>query len=108
LAVLRTIESDGLVAHADRVGKEIAAGIDALGHPLVEQASGSGLLIGVGLTAPAAAAVVGAARDAGFLVNNAAADRLRLAPPLILSHQQVGEFLTALPGILDAAGGADG
>lgn len=106
LAVLSTIESDGLLDHADRVGKEIGAGVDALGHPLVEGASGAGLLIGIGLTAPASAAVAVAARRAGFLVNNAAPDRLRLAPPLILSHQQAGEFLTALPGVLDTAAAA--
>jgi acetylornithine aminotransferase len=106
LAVLDTIESEGLLDHVDRVGKEIAAGVDGLGHPLVDAASGAGLLIGIGLTAPASAAVAGAAREAGFLVNNAAPDRLRLAPPLILSHEQAGEFLTALPGILDTAAAA--
>jgi acetylornithine/N-succinyldiaminopimelate aminotransferase len=103
LAVLRTIESEGLLGQADRVGKELASGVDALGHPLVDHVSGAGLLIGIGLTAPASAAVANAAREAGFLVNNAVPDRVRLAPPLILSHEQAGEFLTALPGILDAA-----
>jgi acetylornithine/N-succinyldiaminopimelate aminotransferase len=106
LAVLRTIESDGLLGQVDRVGKELAAGIDALGHPLVGAVEGAGLLIGIGLTAPAAPAALAAARDAGFLINNTAPDRLRLAPPLILSHEQVGEFLAALPSILDRA--ADG
>jgi acetylornithine/N-succinyldiaminopimelate aminotransferase len=106
LAVLRTIESDGLLGQVDRVGKELAAGVDALGHPLVAAVEGAGLLIGIGLTAPAAPAALAAARDAGFLINNTAPDRLRLAPPLILSHEQAGEFLAALPSILDRA--ADG
>ncbi|HTF45919.1 MAG TPA: acetylornithine transaminase [Pseudonocardia sp.] len=106
LAVLRTIESDGLLAQVDRVGKELAAGVDALDHPLVDSVSGAGLLIGIGLTSPASAAVATAARDVGFLVNNAVPDRVRLVPPLILSHGQAKEFLTALPGILDAAQGA--
>jgi acetylornithine aminotransferase len=108
LAVLRTIESEGLLGQADRVGKELSSGIDALGHPLVDSVRGAGLLIGIGLRAPVSAAVVSAARDAGFLVNNAVPDRVRLAPPLILSHEQAGEFLTALPGILDAAHSAAG
>jgi acetylornithine aminotransferase len=103
LAVLRTIESEGLLSHVDRVGKELAAGVDALGHPLVESVAGAGLLIGIGLTSPASAAVASAARDAGILVNNAVPSRLRLVPPLIFSHEQATEFLTALPGILDAA-----
>ncbi len=101
LAVLRTIASEGLLEHTARVGKELATGIDQLGHPLVDHVSGAGLLIGVGLSAPLSGAVASAARDAGFLVNNPVPGRLRLAPPLILSHEQVGEFLTALPAILD-------
>jgi acetylornithine/N-succinyldiaminopimelate aminotransferase len=103
LAVLRTIESDGLLDNVERVGKEIATGIDALDHPLLDRSSGAGLLIGFGLTAPASAAVAAAARDAGFLINNPVPERVRLAPPLILSHQQAGEFLAALPAILDTA-----
>jgi len=47
--------------------------------------------------------VASAARDAGILVNNAVPSRLRLVPPLIFSHEQAIEFLTALPGILDTA-----
>jgi acetylornithine aminotransferase len=103
LAVLRTIESENLLVNVDRVGKELAAGVEALGHPLVDRVSAAGLLIGIGLTSAASAPAVLAARDAGFLINNAMPDRIRLAPPLILSSVQAGEFLTALPGILDSA-----
>jgi acetylornithine aminotransferase len=103
LAVLRTIESEDLLVNVDRVGKELAAGVEALGHPLVDRVSAAGLLIGIGLTSAASAPAVLAARDAGFLINNAMPDRIRLAPPLILSSGQAGEFLTALPGILDSA-----
>ncbi len=108
LAVLRTITDEGLLEHSARVGKELATGIEDLGHPLVEQVGGAGLLIGVGLSRPVSGAVAQAARDAGFLVNNAVPGRIRLAPPLILQPEQVTEFLAALPGILDTAGDADG
>ncbi|MGH3938397.1 MAG: acetylornithine transaminase, partial [Pseudonocardiaceae bacterium] len=57
LAVLRTIESDGLIDHAARLGKEIAVDVAALHHPLVESISEAGLLIGIGLTEPVSAAV---------------------------------------------------
>jgi acetylornithine/N-succinyldiaminopimelate aminotransferase len=101
LAVLRTIASDGLIDHAARLGKEIAAEIAALRHPLVGSVSEAGLLIGIGLTAPVSAAVAAAARAAGFLVNPAVPGRIRLAPPLVLTETQAREFLTALPAILD-------
>jgi acetylornithine aminotransferase len=103
LAVLRTIESEGLLDQVNQVGKEITSGIESLDHPLLGSVSGAGLLIGVGLSAPASAVVAGAAREAGFLVNNAVPDRLRLAPPLILSTEQANDFLAALPAILDSA-----
>jgi len=101
LAVLRTIAADGLLDHAARLGKQIAAEVTALRHPLVGSVSAAGLLIGIGLTSPVAAGVAAAARDAGFLVNAAVPDRIRLAPPLVLTESQVREFLSALPAIMD-------
>jgi acetylornithine/N-succinyldiaminopimelate aminotransferase len=103
LAVLDTIETDGLIAHAAAVGERLAAGIAAVSHPLLGGARGRGLWLAAVLTQPAAGAVEAAARDAGFLVNAVQPDAVRLAPPLILSPAQAGQFLAALPGILDAA-----
>lgn len=103
LAVLSTIESDGLLEHVTRVGKEIVTGVEGLGHPLVDHVDAAGLLVGIALTAPVSADVANAARDAGFLVNNAVPDRVRLAPPLVLTEAQAGEFLAALPALLDGA-----
>jgi acetylornithine/N-succinyldiaminopimelate aminotransferase len=103
LAVLRTITADGLAEHAAALGKEIVAGVEALGHPLVNEVRGSGLLLGIGLTKPVSAAAVRAAQAAGYLVNNVQPDTIRLAPPLILESDQVHGFLDALPGVLDQA-----
>ena len=64
---------------------------------------GRGLLLGIALTAPEAKVVETAAREAGFLVNAAAPDLIRLAPPLVITEAQIAEFLTALPGVLDKA-----
>ncbi|HKS50610.1 MAG TPA: acetylornithine transaminase [Pseudonocardiaceae bacterium] len=101
LAVLRTIAADGLLDHAARLGKEIAAEVTAMRHPLVGSVNAAGLLIGIGLTSPVAAAVATAARQAGFLINAALPHRIRLAPPLVLSEAQAHEFIAALPAILD-------
>jgi len=102
LAVLDTIAGEGLLEHVQQVGKEIAAGIEALGHPLVTDVTGAGLMIGVGLASPVSAAVSVAAREAGYLLNNAVADRIRVIPPLVLTEAQASEFLAALPAFLDA------
>ena len=53
------------------------------------------------LTTESAKSVETAARDAGFLVNAAAPDVIRLAPPLVITEGQIEGFLDALPGVLD-------
>jgi acetylornithine/N-succinyldiaminopimelate aminotransferase len=102
-AVLRTIAADGLVDHAAALGKELTAGIERLDHPLVDQVRGAGLLLGIGLAAATAPQVVEAARRAGFLVNAAQPNVVRLAPPLVLTTEQAHDFLGALPAILQEA-----
>ena len=102
LAVLDTIAREGLLEHVRQVGKELATGIEALDHRLVRDVSGAGLMIGVGLSAPVSAAVAAAARDAGYLLNSAVPDRLRIVPPLVFTEAQAREFLDALPAFLDA------
>lgn len=103
LAVLQTIESEDLVAHVDRLGKLFAAEIECLDHPLVDHVRGRGLLLGMVLTAPRAKEMELAARDAGFLIGATGPDVVRLAPPLILTEEQVAHFVSALPAILDTA-----
>lgn len=103
LAVLRVLAQENLVRHAEVLGKSLRHGLEALGHPLIDHVRGRGLLCGVALTAPRAKEAEAAARTAGFLVNAAAPDVLRLAPPLIVTEQQTDAFVAALPGILDEA-----
>ena len=103
LAVLRVLAEENLMDHAGAVGKALQHGIESLHHPLVDYVRGRGLLRGVVLTAPHAKAVEIAARESGFLVNAAAPDVIRLAPPLIITEAQIDAFVAALPGILDTA-----
>jgi acetylornithine aminotransferase len=103
LAVLKALADGDLITRAGVLGKTLSHGIEELGHPLVDHVRGKGLLQGVVLTAPSAKAVETAARDAGFLVNAAAPDVVRLAPPLIITDAQIDQFLTALPAVLDTA-----
>ena len=98
LAVLATIANDDLLEHVTVLGKEIRAEIE--GMPLVTDVSGAGLHIGIGLVEPKSAEIAAAAREKGYLINNAVPDRLRLAPPLILTREQAQGFLSDLPGIL--------
>jgi acetylornithine/N-succinyldiaminopimelate aminotransferase len=100
LAVLDTIERDGLLAHVTEVGEHLTAGLSQVSHPLLAGVRGAGLWRAVVLTAEVAPDVEAAARRAGFLVNAVQPDAIRLAPPLILSPAEADQFTAALPGIL--------
>ncbi|OBH25384.1 acetylornithine aminotransferase [Mycobacterium sp. E342] len=102
-AVLRVIADEDLVRHAEVLGKSLRHGIESLNHPLIDHVRGRGLLQGMVLAAPRAKDAENAARDAGFLVNAAVPDVVRLAPPLIVTEAQLETFVEALPAILDRA-----
>jgi acetylornithine/N-succinyldiaminopimelate aminotransferase len=106
LAVVRVLAAQDLMRRAEILGKSLLHGVESLGHPMIDHMRGRGLLWGMVLTAPRAKDVEAAARAAGFLVNAAAPNVIRLAPPLVISEAQIDGFIAALPGILDAAGGA--
>ncbi|MFC6883055.1 MULTISPECIES: acetylornithine transaminase [Actinomadura] len=103
LAVLTTIEDDGLLDHAREVGRILADGLAAIDHPLLAGVRGRGLWRAAVLTEAAAPAVEAAARDAGFLVNAVQPDAIRIAPPLVLTAAQARSFVDAFPSILTAA-----
>ena len=99
LAVIRTIEDQDLLEHASTIGALLRDRLSA--HPLVREVTGAGLLLGVVLTEPVAVKVQQAALDAGLILNATTPERLRLAPPLILSSDEAGLAATTLATILD-------
>jgi acetylornithine/N-succinyldiaminopimelate aminotransferase len=106
-AVLAEIERADLVAGAVIKGERIRTGIAALGSELVEEVRGSGLLIGVGLRRPVAAAVSAAALERGLIINAPNESSLRIAPPLIVSDAEIDAFLAILAQSMAAVEGAD-
>jgi acetylornithine aminotransferase len=100
LAVIDTVERDGLMGNATRVGDRLRAG---LAHPHVTEVRGRGLLIGLDLDERRAAGVATAARERGFILNDCTPERVRIAAPLVLSTDEADELLAAWPDILDAA-----
>jgi acetylornithine aminotransferase len=100
LATIGVVERDGLLAHVTDLGAWWRAQVAALGHPLVAEVRGEGLLIAVQLTAPVAADVAARALAAGFIVNPCTPSTIRLAPPYVLTREQATtftDFLAALP-----------
>lgn len=102
LAVIGTVEEEGLLEQVTVLGQKVREGLAA--DPRVTEVRGEGLLIGLDLVSETAAKVVDAAQAAGFILNAPTPRRIRLAPPLVLSDEDAAAFLAAWPGILDAAG----
>ncbi|RLV55473.1 acetylornithine transaminase [Aeromicrobium phragmitis] len=98
LAVIDTIEGEGLLAAVSDLEQMFRTGLgDA---PGVVEITGRGLLLGVVLDQPIAAAVMHAALDAGLIVNAPTADRLRLAPPFVLTPDQARDAIATLRSVL--------
>ncbi len=101
LAVLDTIEKEDLLEHVTALGHRLTEGLGS--DERVTEVRGAGLLIGLDLDKPLSAETTAAALDAGFIINNPTPERVRLAPPLVLTEGQADTFLAAWPAILDTA-----
>ena len=94
LTTIATIEQDGLMAQAERVGAlirklfaEALAGVRG-----VKEVRGCGLMIGIELDRPCGE-LVGKALAAGLLINVTADKVIRLLPPLILDENEARELV---------------
>ena len=104
LAVLSHLTEQDVLEHVRLAGDRLANRIIGLGHPAIDTVRGAGLLRGIVLTVPLAAAAAEAALDAGFIINAPRPTVLRLAPPLIITDAELDTFVDALPVLLEAAG----
>lgn len=94
LTTIDTIEQDGLMANAERIGAlirqlmaEALAGLTG-----VVEIRGHGLMIGIELDRPCGE-LVGKALAAGLLINVTADKVIRLLPPLIFSENEARELV---------------
>ncbi|MCW2737756.1 acetylornithine transaminase [Nocardioides sp.] len=101
LAVLATIEADGLLAATTERGDQLAA-LLARQVGAVE-VTGAGLMRGLELDGTYAVQAVAAARDAGFILNATGPTRLRFVPPLVITSDDLDALEASLPTILDVA-----
>ena len=101
LAVLDTVEAEGLIAAATERGDQLADLLTS--QTEVVEVTGAGLMRGAELDGPYATHAVAAARDAGFILNATGPSRLRFVPPLVLTADDVDALGRALPQILESA-----
>ncbi len=104
LAVLETLDREGLIDGAAKKGAYFLSALEGLAarHPtMVKGARGRGLLCGLVLADHVEArAALGAMRDKGVLIAQAGDHVLRFAPPLIVTEAELDEGVRALDAVL--------
>ncbi|HEX2793139.1 MAG TPA: aspartate aminotransferase family protein [Croceicoccus sp.] len=109
VAVLDTIEQEGLIAHAARIGTRLREGIAALAdrHEAIGEVRGVGMFVGVEIVSDRArrtpdreltSRVVNLLRDKGVLISACAMGHnvLKIRPPLVLDSDQADMVIEAL------------
>lgn len=102
VAVLETIEQEGLIDHAAKIGKQLRDGIAALAsrHQAIGDVRGVGMFVGVEIVSDretreadraTTSRVVNLLRDKGILISACAIGHnvLKIRPPLVLTSEQV-------------------
>jgi 4-aminobutyrate aminotransferase-like enzyme/Ser/Thr protein kinase RdoA (MazF antagonist) len=119
LAVLETIQREGLMESAAAIGADLRSRLDALAaaHPVIGDVRGAGLMLGVELVrdretrAPDAEAclrVMNAMRERGVLLGRTGLHGhvLKIRPPLVFSRSDADLLVDRLDDALATAGGA--
>lgn len=101
LNTLNILEADGLLAHAEQIGKFIRDGLSASLHGMngVKEIRGQGLMIGIELDKPCGD-LVKQALAKGLLINVTADTVVRLLPPLILSQAEAQQMIDILSPLI--------
>lgn len=103
-AVIDTIEADGVLDNARARSHQLCEGIAGMvgSVPFVTGVRGRGLLLGIELDRPVAAALQQACEDRFLIVNAVGPDVLRLAPPLTVTNDEIDLALAVLADALAA------
>ena len=91
LAALSVLEEDGLLAR--NIALELTLKLELSKNPIVESVRGSGLLLGIVLKNPVAKQFVIQLQTGGVLANATSESVIRIAPPLVVTDQQITDFI---------------
>jgi acetylornithine/N-succinyldiaminopimelate aminotransferase len=93
-AVLKVMQEMDAPARTSRLGEILEESLESLEG--VKSVRGAGLLIGVELEVPDAPGVVAEALRRGLVVNAPRPDTIRIAPPFVITEQQLDEGVRIL------------
>ena len=87
-AALGVIRDEGLAERSAKLGARLLAELQRIRHPEIKEIRGRGLLIGIELTVPARA-YCERLMELGLLCKETLATVIRLAPPLVISEEDL-------------------
>jgi acetylornithine/succinyldiaminopimelate/putrescine aminotransferase len=105
-ATLAVMEAEDVCGRARRAGARLGEGLAGL--PGVVSVRGAGLLLAAQLASPVAKEAAATALEQGLLVNAVRPDAVRVAPPLLVSDDEVDEALAILGAVLGELVGRSG
>jgi predicted acetylornithine/succinylornithine family transaminase len=97
-ATLAVMEAEDVCARATRAGARLSAGLSRA--PGVVSVRGAGLLLAAQLSRPVAREVTEGALGRGLLVNAVRPDAVRVAPPLLVTDDEIDTALATLSDVL--------
>ena len=102
-AVLDELVDGGLIERAAELGERMLARFRErlAGNNRVKEIRGKGLMVAVELNAPCTQ-LIGAALDAGLLINVAVDTVVRLLPPLTMSDAEADAIVDGVVGLIEA------
>ena len=104
LAVFEAFEKEKLVENSKAMGEYFLGKLNALkdrSDGKITEIRGRGLLIGIELEKEIARDVFGGLFDCGYLTSLCAGDTLRIAPPLIITENDIDGFVDTLGKVLE-------
>jgi predicted acetylornithine/succinylornithine family transaminase len=109
-ATLSALISEDLGTNALHVGEYLRSGLTAIAERsgTITDVRGAGLMVGVTLAEPIAAAVAEEALARGIVLNSIGANILRFLPPLVCGKPEIDTLLSTLSDILGDGGRANG
>lgn len=101
---LKVLKREHMAEHAEEMGKLFREKIRELKHPVIKEIRGKGLLNAVVIDHrdnDAAWNICLKLRDAGLLAKPTHGDKIRFAPPLVITKEQILECVDIIAGCLD-------
>jgi ornithine--oxo-acid transaminase len=104
LAAINVLIEDNLIARAAELGDYLLQRMKALKSPLIKEVRGKGLLIGIEINPPYSAHdICLKLLKQGVLSKDTHGTVIRLAPPLVITREQIDQVINAMTQVLSEA-----